>query len=247
MSKTILLFLCLFPALARPQAPASEAGKITKVVRVHTTATNLAAVASAGSPVDIRADNTLKAIVIKGKPSDVEALEKTIRELDSPTSTSGSKNVELTVYLLSGSNSSSSPAAESTAAAVTPVVKQLRAVFPYSNYLLLSTILLRSAADAPASTAGLLKAFGNAAEGSSPTSYTILYKAARVSSDQAGPNIHLTGFHFLVRVPIAHSMFDAGIDTDIDLREGQKVVVGKSNLENVDSALFVILVAKLVQ
>jgi hypothetical protein len=149
--------------------------------------------------------------------------------------------------LLSGSNSSSSPAAESTAAAVTPVVKQLRAVFPYSNYQLLSTILLRSAADAPASTEGLLKAFGNEADGSSPSVYTILYKTASVSPDEPNPTIHLRGFHFRLGVPISHNMFNVGIDTDVDLREGQKVVVGKSNLENVDSALFVILVAKLVQ
>lgn len=249
MSKTILLFLCFFPALALPQAPASETGAITKVVRVHTTAArSLAEVASGGSPVVIRADNPLKAIVLRGKPADVSALENTIRELDSASSSSsGSKNVELTVYLLSGSNSSSSPAAESAPAAVTPVVKQLRTVFPYSSYQLLSTILLRSAEGAPASTEGLLKAFGNAAEGSSPSGYTVLYKAASVSPDEASPTIHLTGFHFRLGVPISHNMFNAGIDTDIDLREGQKVVVGKSNLENVDSALFVVLMAKLVQ
>jgi hypothetical protein len=106
---------------------------------------------------------------------------------------------------------------------------------------------LRSAEGAPASTEGLLKAFGKAEEGSSPSVYTVLYKAARVSPDEASPNIHLTGFHFRLGIPISHSMFNAGIDTDVDLREGQKVVVGKSNLENVDSALFVVLAAKLVQ
>ena len=41
--------------------------------------------------------------------------------------------------------------------------------------------------------------------------------------------------------------YDIGIQTDVDLREGQKVVVGKSNIESTDSALFVILTAKLVQ
>src|SRR6478672_345058 len=113
MSKTILLFLCLFPALARPQAPAGEAGTITKVVHVHTTnARSLAAVASGGSPVEVRADDVLKAIVLRGKPTDVSALENTIRELDSASSNLGSKNVELTVYVLNGSNSSSAPATE---------------------------------------------------------------------------------------------------------------------------------------
>jgi hypothetical protein len=247
MSKTILLFLCLLPALVWPQEPAAEGGAITKVVRVHTGARNLAALASGGSRVEVRADDVLKAIVLRGKPADVSALENTIRELDSASSNLGSsKNVELTVYLLSGS---SSPAAESIPAAVTPVVKQLHSVFPYSNYQLLSTMLLRSGEGTPASTEGLLKAFGNVAEGSFPSSYSVSYRAARVSPDEAGPNIHLTEFHFGLRVAIGSKgvMFDVSIKTDVDLREGQKVVVGKSNIESADSALFVVLMAKLVQ
>ncbi len=43
------------------------------------------------------ADDPLKAIVLRGKPADVSALENTIRELDSNSSDRGSKNVELTV------------------------------------------------------------------------------------------------------------------------------------------------------
>jgi len=244
MSKTILLFLCLFPVLARPQEPAAEGGAVTKVVRVHTGARNLAALASGGSRVEVRADDVLKAIVLRGKPADVSALENTIRELDSASSNLGSsKNVELTVYLLSGSSSSSPSATEEKLPVVAPVVKQLHAVFPYSNYQLLSTMLLRSGEGTPASTSGLLKGFGNS---TAPSHYEVSYKAARVSADEAGPSIHLMGFHFLLRVAIGASMFDAGVETDVDLRDGQKVVVGKSNVETADSALFVVLVAKLV-
>ena len=186
----------------------------------------------------------MKAIVLRGKPADVAALENTIRELDSASSNLGSKNVELTVYLLSGSGSSSPSATEEKLPVVAPVVKQLRAVFPYSNYQLLSTMLLRSGEGTPASTSGLLKGFGNSA---APSHYEVSYKAARVSADEAGPSIHLMGFHFVLRVAIGPSLFDAGVETDVDLRDGQKVVVGKSNVETADSALFVVLVAKLVQ
>ena len=241
MSKNILLFLCLFPALARPQAPGAEGGAITKVVRVHTGARNLAAVASGGSPVDVRADDQLRAIVLRGKPADVAALETAIRELDSNSPDRGSKNVELTVYLLSGSASS---VAESNPPAMAPVVKQLRAVFPYANYQLLSTMLLRSGEGTPATTSGLLKGFGNS---NTPSHYTVSYKAARVSAGEAGPIVHLTDLHFVLRVAIEPTLFDAGVETDVDLREGQKVVVGKSNIENVDSALFLVVVAKLVE
>jgi hypothetical protein len=240
MSKNILLFLCLFPALARPQAPAAEGGAITKVVRVHTPAArSLAGVASGGSPVEVRADDQLKAIVLRGKPADVAALETTIRELDSNSADRGSKNVELTVYLLDGSNATAGT--EDKVPAIVPVVKQLRAVFPYRNYELLSTMLLRSGEGTPASTSGLLKGFGNT---STPSHYTVSYKAARVSAGEAGPSVHLTDLHFVLHLATEAPV---GVETDVDLREGQKVVVGKSNMENVDSALFVVLVAKLVE
>lgn len=246
MSQTFLLFLSLLPGLAQPQTPAGEARTVTKVVHVHSTnARSLAAVASGGSPVVVRADDPLKAIVLRGKQVDVTALESTIRELDSASSSPVSRNVELTVYLLQGSGSVSGTAVENITPAMAPVVKQLRAIFPYNNYQLLSTMLLRSSEGTPASTDGLLKPFGNA-QGSVPSVYSVRYKAARVSPDGAGSSIHLTGFHFLLRVPMAQGMFDASIDSDVDIREAQKVVVGKSNIETADTALFVVLIAKLV-
>ena len=39
----------------------------------------------------------------------------------------------------------------------------------------------------------------------------------------------------------------ARINTSIDVREGQKVVVGKANIDNADSALILILTAKVVE
>ncbi len=108
-------------------------------------------------------------------------------------------------------------------------------------------MLLRSGEGTPSATDGLLKPFGKAAEGSTPSIYSVRYKAVQVSPDNGSPSIHLIGFHFQLRVPMPQTVFDAGIDTDVDLREGQKVVVGKSNIESADSALFVVLMAKLVQ
>jgi len=209
-----------------------------------------------GTPATIRANDALKAIVIRGKPSDVEALEKTIRELDSASTTAASRNVELMVYLLSGSNSLPAPAgAADKLPALAPVVKQLRAIFPYNDYQLVSTMLLRSGEGTKTSTNGLLKSFQNVPGGSYPSTYGIQYDAATVSPEEANPSIHLEKFQFNTRISIStgtgsaiqFQTFGIGIQTDVDLREGQKVVVGKSNIESTDSALFVILTARLVQ
>jgi hypothetical protein len=248
MSKTIFLLLCLFPALVWPQTPAPEP-TATRVVRVHSAdAKRLAFLGSGGSPADVRADDTLKAIVIRGKPADVEALAKIIHELDTASAAPESRNVELTVYLLSGSNSPALAGAAESLAAMASVVKQLRAVFPYNNYQLLGTMLLRSGEGTAASTSGQFKQFGSAGDGAFPSPYFISYKAARISPDGMAPSVHLAGFHFNLKATLGERrQFDAGVDTDVDLRPGQKVVVGKSNLESVDAALFVVLTVKLVE
>ncbi len=50
--------------------------------------------------------------------------------------------------------------------------------------------------------------------------------------------IRLQNFHF--------QSHGADVNTDIDMREGQKVVVGNSNVDGGDSALFVVLSAKIL-
>lgn len=249
MNKTIFLFLCLFPALARPQATETEPGTITKVVRVRS-AERIAAMTQTNG-VAIRGNNELGAIVIKGKPGDVAAAEKTIRELDSASGPRGSRNLELTVYLLNGSNTASAGTPEDKVPAIIPVVKQLRAVFPYNEYRLVSTMLLRSGEGTKASSNGVLKGFENTAEFSRPSTYFISYDSASISADETAPTIHLSRLHFDLEIAIPNDKnnvrrADIGLATDVDLREGQKVVVGKSNIDNLDAALFVVLVARLV-
>ena len=162
------LSFALVPVLLWPQTPPAETPTpetVTKIIRVHNARPEkLVELLRPGTPAILSANDALKAIVIRGKPSDVAALERTIRELDSASTTAASRNVELMVYLLSGSNAQP---ASSTAAdklpALAPVVKQLRAIFPYSDYQLLSTMLLRSGEGTKTTTNGLLKSFQNAA------------------------------------------------------------------------------------
>lgn len=126
------------------------------------------------------------------------------------------------------------------------VVKQLRAIFPYKNYQLLSSMLLRSSEHAGATNRGNLKGLAYAGSNPMPGEYSIKYDEATVSSEQGKPVIHLQKFRFDASVPVSNRPFSIGVGTDIDLPEGQKTVVGKANLETGDSALFVVLTARLV-
>src|SRR5689334_19513515 len=100
MMRIILLSVMMTPVVLWPQTP--QEAMVTKIVRVHNARPEkLAEMVSAGAPVSVRANDALKAIVIRGKPADVATLEQTIRELDTASTTMASRNVELMVYIVS--------------------------------------------------------------------------------------------------------------------------------------------------
>jgi hypothetical protein len=63
--------------------------------------------------------------------------------------------------------------------------------------------------------------------------------------------IRLDGLHAGLRIPHMNAAkleyIDTGISTDVmDVKEGQKLVVGRSSLDGPEKALFLVLIAKIV-
>lgn len=240
--KKVALIVCL--ALLPLFAFAQE--QVTKIVHVqYANAQTLARMASMASNVAADADNTLHVIVLKGQPSAVDSVQQTIRELDVPSAAPGWKDIEVIVSVIGASSGSDLPGQEMPGA-MAPVVKQLRAIFPYKNYQLLSSMLLRSKEGAKAENKGNMKGFPSGGGSSIPGGYSVSYTYSSVSSEQNKPVIHLRNFQFSMDVPSSNRMFNVGVETDIDLPQGQKTVVGKANVESSDLALFVVLTARLV-
>lgn len=236
MRKAALIFLVLLPELAFSQAA------VTKVVRVrYAKANSIAALITGGIPVIVSHDDALQVIVLKGQPDAVASAEQTIRELDAPSAASTSKDIEVIVAVIGASSGSDLPGEQEMTEGMAPVVKQLRAIFPYKNYQPLSSMLLRSREGARAENRGNMKALVDTANNSTPAKYVVAYNDASVSFEQGKRVIHLRGFQFA-----ASSSSATSIATDIDLPEGQKTVVGKANVEKGDSAFFVVLTARLV-
>ncbi len=237
----LILCLAVLPGLAFAQNP------VTKVVRVHyAKASDIAHLVSGVPQTGVSADNTLQVIVLKGQPDAVASVEQTIHELDVPSASSASKDIQVIVSVIGASSGSDLPAGQEMPEGMTPVVKQLRAIFPYKNYQLLSSMLLRSSERAGANNRGNLKGLAYAGSNPMPGEYSISYGEGSVSSGLGKPVIHLQKFRFDASVPVSNRPFNIGVGTDIDLPEGQKTVVGKANLETGDSALFVVLTAHLV-
>lgn len=266
MSKlTVFTCLTFFAAIAlsqetaAPNRAANPPGMATKIVRVqYGPPSTLARLVDAQAwGVATRFDDDLKVIVLQGDEPKVKAVERAIHELDVPSTGPKVKDIELIVSVIGGSRTAESSPSATVPDDMAPVIKQLRAIFPYKNYQVLSSMLLRSREGAKAANEGVMRNVGDVMNYSHPSSYTTFYESASVSSEQGTPTIHLAKFQFNTRFELptgrlngptlSFNSFGATIITDVDLRQGQRVVVGKANVGDSDSAVFLVLTASLVE
>jgi hypothetical protein len=205
---------------------------------------NLLGVFELGMTVDSR----MKVIGLSGRRDRVDAAEEAIRKLDVPSA--AAKNIELTAYFVMGTdepNNYARPAAaaEGRVGAAIPqdlqgVVAQLKNTFPYKAYGLLDVLSLQTRAGGGAETSGQ---YG--------PRFTV-FKVGAASLDSDGAMVRLDHFHAGLKNPVKSGdktdFMDTGITTDVvDVKEGQKVVVGRGNLDGPGTALFVVLMARVIQ
>jgi hypothetical protein len=148
-------------------------------------------------------------------------------------------NTELTVYLLSGSPQGT---ADDVPQDLGPTVKQLHSIFAYKSYKLNESFILRGRSG-NASTEGILPGSG--------LHYRFGYRRIQVLGE-APRAVHIDGLSLSLSKPVVapdgHQGLEtvASISTDLDIREGQKTVVGKSSVSSTGDALILVIVPKLV-
>jgi hypothetical protein len=186
-------------------------------------------------------DSSLHMVALRGPAENVAAAEEAIRKLDiAPV------NVELTVYLLSGLGPSHQPSTEEFPSELSSTVKQLHALFNYKTYRLTESFVLRGRDGSNASTSGQLP-------GSTEKNYSFGYVSATVSSGTPRV-VHIDRMDLQVHTPNGRNTTNgetlyrtASIATNLDAAEGQKIVVGKSNINGSDDAMILVVTAKIVQ
>jgi len=191
--------------------------------------------------VATRIDDQMKVIALSGHRANVTTAEEAIKQLDVPAA--AQKDIELTVYFIVGSDhpdvgNASFPAdLQSTVAA-------LKGTFPFKNYGLLDSLSLRTRAGVPASTTGQLS-------GGRLTTFRV--SSASLEGD--GTMVQLQNLDAGLKIPTdridknGQNIYQqTGISTNmVDVKEGQKLVVGRSSLNGPDTALFLVLIAKVAQ
>ena len=181
----------------------------------------------------VQPEGDLGVISVRAPKEVLTAIQESIQRLDVPQTPA--KNINLDAYLLTAS--AQGPAG-SVPPEMEPVVKQLKAVFNYQSFRLLGTASLRVRDGSSGMLSGALPSVSGRA---GPTGYTFDMKSAVITPEGQERSIRIDALHLRLSNP------DAQILSTVDIHEGQKVVVGKANIDNSDNALILVLTAKVVE
>ena len=193
----------------------------------------------------VQPDSELRVISVRAPKEVLAAIEESLQRLDVPQAPA--KNVQLEAYLLTASGQGSSV---NIPGDLEPVIKQLKTVFNYQGFRLLGTLSWRGRDGRGGSVSGLLPSVSSNNSGQPPpmqpptTPYTFRVHSVGITSESKQVTVRIDDLMLQLEFsPTQHAV----INTSIDAKEGQKVVVGKANIDNADSALILILTAKVIE
>ncbi|HEX3748719.1 MAG TPA: hypothetical protein VHW09_32555 [Bryobacteraceae bacterium] len=189
--------------------------------------------------VQTRVDPQMKVITLSGHRANVTTAEEAIKQLDIPGA--AQKDIDLTIFFLLGTDNSG-PTGSPVPADLQSTVATLKSTFPFKSYGLLDVLSLRTRSGASASTSGQLS------QGRLTT-----FSVRSAALENEGTMIQLSNLNAGLKIPIIDkegktTFMNTGLDTAVvDVKEGQKLVVGRSSLNGPDTALFLVLIAKVAQ
>ena len=190
----------------------------------------------------VQPEGDMKALSVRAPKEVLAAIEESLQRLDVPQAPA--RNIQLDAYLLTASVQGPSG---NIPAELDPVVKQLKNVFSYQNFHLLGTLSWRGRDSHGGRISGLLSPLSP--DSAQPTSYVFQLHSAAITSEGKERTIRVDDLVLQLEYSLKGNsqIRQASIGTSIDVREGQKVVVGKANIDNADNALILVLAAKVVE
>jgi len=193
----------------------------------------------------VNVNSELHALAVSGSPQTMQAIEEAIAKLDTPAA--AAKDVVLMMQLVVGTDT------DGTVGGPIPkdldkVVAELRDVFPFKNYRLMDVLTLRTRIGQRAGT----ESQGGAMQFGSVTKP--VFSNFAINNSSLGPDgttVRLEGLRAQSQIPVEmspgqFSRQDLNLNTDVDIKEGQKVVIGRRGI-NKEQALFLVLSAHVVQ
>ena len=236
--KRILLALALMAAPLLAQQTVDPNERISKLVMLKYADPRAVRNLLTNFGVEIQVDEQAKVVALAGHRANVTTAEEAIKQLDVPGA--AQKDIELTVYFVLGSDSA--PMGSAIPADLQSTVATLKGTFPFKNYGMLDSLSLRTRSGTAASNSGQLSE-------RRLTSFSV--NSATLEGD--GGMIQINNLRAGLKIPVTDkdgksTYMDTGLNTDVvDVKEGQKLVVGRSSLNGPDTAIFLVLIAKVSQ
>jgi hypothetical protein len=193
----------------------------------------------------VRQNAEMHALAIEASPEAMHAIEDAIQKLDVPSAMP--KNIEMTVFLLVATDSGT-PAGSPIPKELDDVATQLKNTFPFKSYGLLDVLTFRTRTGQSVSTTS---SGGSFQIGTRPVSVISSLRIGSISVESDGSTVRIDRMNSSYRVPVASgggdqfNYQDLGIQTDLDIKAGQKVVVGRLGISH-DQALFLVMMAKVL-
>jgi len=195
---------------------------------------------------NIDANRELRVLAVDATPETMAAIEDAIKRLDVPSA--APTNIDLTVYLVVGHEGDSPAGAVPVPKDLDSVVTQLKSAFAFKSYSLLDVLALRTRTGQNASTTSSGGAVQTGPGNTQPVITQLRINSGGVGSD--GTTLHLNNLNANIKMPVnsgsGFSYQDLGLSTDVDIKEGQKVVIGRLGISK-DQALFLVMTAKILQ
>ena len=195
----------------------------------------------------ISANTEFKTLTVRDFPENIATMEEALKRLDTPGAPPA--NIELHMHVLVASNTSGN-AGSTTAqlpAELRDVITQLRGTLTYRNYELATSVVQRLT-ETPRGLAGK----GTAEISQSPTSggsvtlpYQYFINSVTLASTLTGaPVVQIGEFTFSTGLTSTTLDNRTQVQTALNLRDGEKVVVGTATLG--DRALIIVLTVKVI-
>jgi hypothetical protein len=175
---------------------------------------------------------TLRVLSVRAPKEIMPAIEDAIKRLDVP---SPRRDAELTIFVLLASDQAD--AGTSLPSALQPVANQLKGVLSYKAYQLVDTLIARAN-----DTRSLVTLSGTVTLGPQISANYSFQSRFRIENpDGKMPVLRLSEMHFRLN-PQAPGQGEVRIAADVDVPQGQQVVVGKATMG--DRAVILVMTSK---
>lgn len=196
----------------------------------------------------ISVNQEYKTITVRDFPENLATIEEALNRLD--VAQPNRPDIEFRVYVLLASNT---PGGGDLPSELNEVVTQLRNTFKYKDYSLMTSAIHRTK-DGPTGinnrgVAEAKKLTAATMPHANPIFYHYDLRPISVEATAGGPTVHVGMFAFEMRIPISIGtevrFENIGFRTPVNLREGEKVVVGTTTME--DKGLVVVLSERIIK